>query len=111
MGFAEEPGIFYRDPRYGLRGIRTRLHGFWLRRTYPFAEFGRGVSVDFSCEIERSKSSEIRLGDGVYLAPGVWLDVAEDAADSGPTPKIVIGSGCAIGRRSSISARNRVTLE
>jgi acetyltransferase-like isoleucine patch superfamily enzyme len=111
MGLAEESGIFYRDPRYALRGIRNKLHGIWLRSTYPFAEFGRGVSVDSSCEIERSKSSEIRLGDGVYLAPDVWLDVAEGSTDSGPSPKIIIGSGCEIGRRCSISARNRITLE
>ncbi|MGA8273698.1 MAG: acyltransferase [Candidatus Sulfotelmatobacter sp.] len=112
MGFAEENGI-YRDPRYALRGIRNQLHGIWLRCTYSFAEFGCGVSVDSSCEIERSKSSEIRLGDGVYLAPEVWLDVADGAVESDPkaSPRIIIGSGCEIGRRSSISARNRITLE
>lgn len=89
--------------------IATKLNSIWLRHTYPFAEFGRGVSVHYSCEIGRSRSSEIRLGDGVYLAPGVWLDVAPGSP--GPEPKIVIGNGCAIGRRCTMLARNQIVLE
>src|SRR5580704_617018 len=92
-----------------MLGVGTKLHSIWLRCTYPFAEFGRGVSVHSSCDIRRSMSREIRLGDGVYLAPDVWIDVAADSP--GPEPKNVIGNGCAIGRRSTISARNRIVLE
>ncbi len=80
-----------------------------MRHTYPFAGFGRGVSVHYTCDIRRSKSPEIRLGDHVYLAPDVWIDAAADWPDR--QPRIVIGSGCAIGRRSTISARNQVILE
>jgi acetyltransferase-like isoleucine patch superfamily enzyme len=95
--------------------IATKLNSIWLRRTYPFAEFGRGVSVHYSCEIGRSQSPEIQLGDGVYLAPGVWLDVAPGSPGPGPEseaePKIVIGNGCAIGRRCTMLARNQIVLE
>jgi acetyltransferase-like isoleucine patch superfamily enzyme len=49
------------------------------------------------------------LGNNVYLAPGVWIDVAPGSPD--PEPKVILGSGCAIGRRSTISARNQVILE
>ena len=59
-----------------LLGLRAKLHSIWLRCTYPFAEFGQGVSVDSSCDIRRSVAPQIRLGDNVYLAPGVWIDVA-----------------------------------
>jgi acetyltransferase-like isoleucine patch superfamily enzyme len=89
--------------------IATKLNSIWLRHTYPFAEFGRGASVHYSCDIGRPQSSEICLGDDVYLAPGVWLDVTSGSA--GPEPKIVIGSGCSIGRRCTMLARNQIVLE
>jgi acetyltransferase-like isoleucine patch superfamily enzyme len=106
---AEENGLVSGNALSAILGIRAKLHSVWLQHTYPFAEFGRGVSVDASCDIRRSASPEIRLGDEVYLAPGVWIDVAPGSP--GPEPKIVIGSGCAIGRRSTISARNQIVLE
>jgi acetyltransferase-like isoleucine patch superfamily enzyme len=108
MNVAEENAVGG-DPLAAILGIRTRLNSVWLRCTYPFAEFGRGVSVHASCDIRRSVSPEIRLGDDVYLAPGVWLDVTTGSRH--PEPKIVIGNGCAIGRRSTLSARNRIVLE
>ncbi len=92
-----------------LLGIGTKLHGIWLRHTYPFAEFGNRVRVHSSCDIRRPAAPEIRLGDGVYLGPGVWIDVAPGSLDR--EPKVVLGKGCAIGRRSTISARNQVILE
>jgi acetyltransferase-like isoleucine patch superfamily enzyme len=98
-----------RDPLDFIASLRNRFHGLWMRRTYPFAEFGRDVRVDHSCDIQRSMSSSIKLGDGVYLAPKVWIDVATGSPGIGP--KVVIGDGCEIGRRSTISARNQVTLE
>jgi carbonic anhydrase/acetyltransferase-like protein (isoleucine patch superfamily) len=95
--------------------IATKLNSIWLKHTYPFAEFGRGASVHYSCEIGRSRSSEIRLGDGVYLAPGVWLDVISGTPESElepePEAKIVIGNGCSIGRRCTMLARNQIVLE
>lgn len=49
------------------------------------------------------------MGNDIYLAPGVWIDVP--SGSPGPEPKVVIGSGCAIGRRCTISARNQIVLE
>jgi acetyltransferase-like isoleucine patch superfamily enzyme len=49
------------------------------------------------------------LGEGVYLAPDVWLHILEYG---GPVrPKLVLGKGCSIGRRSTISAKNYIELE
>jgi acetyltransferase-like isoleucine patch superfamily enzyme len=49
------------------------------------------------------------LEDDVYLAPDVWLHVVEYW---GPVrAKLVLGRGCSIGRRSTISAKNYVELE
>ena len=88
---------------------RTWLHTSWIKKTYPFAKFGRGTSVHHSCEIQRSIARAISLGEDVYLAPDVWLNVTEGAW--GSRPKITIGNGCKIGRRSTISAKNRICLE
>jgi acetyltransferase-like isoleucine patch superfamily enzyme len=108
MSTGEENG--FGGSRLGaLLGIGTKLHGIWLRHTYPFAEFGDRVRVHSSCDIRRSAAPEIRVGDGVYLGPGVWIDVALGSTST--EPKVVLGRGCAIGRRSTISARNQVILE
>jgi acetyltransferase-like isoleucine patch superfamily enzyme len=85
------------------------LHTCWLKKTYPFVGFGRGVSIDSSCDILRSVAGYIQIGDGVFLARDVWLNALPSSVNTGP--KIILGSGCKIGRRSSISARNRITLE
>jgi acetyltransferase-like isoleucine patch superfamily enzyme len=51
----------------------------------------------------------ISIGDGVYLAQDVWLNIIPDSGDQGP--KITISKGCKIGRRSTISAKNSIFLE
>ena len=90
--------------------IRTKAHTGWLRRTYPFLEFGSGNTIDFRSEIRRSTASRISIGDDVYLAPDVWLNIAtNEKSSSGPA--IIVGSHCEIGRRNSISAKNRIELE
>jgi acetyltransferase-like isoleucine patch superfamily enzyme len=106
-------GLAENDPFDRISGLRSKLKSAWMQRAYPFAGFGKRVHIHHSCEISRSISPFVQLGDGVYLGPGVWLDVASDArTDSREAiPRIVIGSGCEIGRRSTISARNRVVLE
>lgn len=96
------------DPLRVLRSGATKLHTTWLKLSYPFARFGKDVSVDCSCEIFRGASPYIELADEVYLAPDVWLNVVFGADDF--ESKIVIGRGCRIGRRSTISARNRIEL-
>ena len=97
-----------RGARRSLLGAVTRLNTIWKRNSYRFAEFGEGVSVHYSCELYRKTASEIRIGNMVYLAPKVWIDVG--GAPSGQ-PKVTIGNGCAIGRRSTISACNQIVLE
>jgi acetyltransferase-like isoleucine patch superfamily enzyme len=96
------------DPHALLRRLTTKLHSTWLRAAYPFAAFGDRVSVHHSCDIARARSQSIALHDGVFLAPDVWLNIEESSHHE---PKIVLGSGCKIGRRSTISAKNRIELE
>lgn len=97
------------DPLTWPSRALTKLHTLRLRLTYPFHSFGKGVSIHHSCDLVRSRTRRISLGDFVYLAPHVWLNVV-DGAPAGD-PAIVIGHGCSIGRRSTISAQNSVLLE
>lgn len=77
--------------------------------SYRFHRFGRGVSIHYSCDLPKSIADRISLGDAVYIAPEVWLNVAEDSSSS--EPAIILGDGCKIGRRCMISAKNCICLE
>lgn len=89
--------------------LAAKVHTLWLKATYPFAAFGEKVSIPFSCQISRSMAPGISLGDNVTLSRDVWLNVAPGSENS--EAKIILGNGCEIGRRSTISARNRIVLE
>lgn len=97
------------DPLQFLPRALVRLHTEWLKRTYPFSFFGKRNSIHYSCEIGRHMARFISLQDNVYLAPDVWLNVVYDSSDK--EPKIILGSGCKIGRRSTISSKNHIHLE
>lgn len=101
--------IPHEDPLFFFSRACTWFHSRWLERTYHFAGFGVRVSIHYSCDIPRWSAPDIQLGDGVYLAPDVWLNIAPGS--TGPSPKITLGKGCRIGRRSTISAKNLVALE
>jgi acetyltransferase-like isoleucine patch superfamily enzyme len=97
------------DPLSLISRVATKLNSIWMQRTYAFAGFGKKVSIHYSCDLPRSISGYVSLGNNVYLAPHVWINVS-----SGPEngePKIVLGNGCNIGRRSMISAKNQIVLE
>lgn len=96
------------DPFRSVGRIVTKLNSWWLRTTYPFSGFGRDISIHYSCEIGRQTSRFIELQNDVYLAPGVWLNVVASPEDT--ERKIVLGKGCKIGRRSTISAKNHIEL-
>lgn len=69
---------------------------------------GRGASVHYSCDVKRSASPFISVGDGVTIAADVWLNVIPEKK---PAPKLILGAGCQIGRRATLSSRNRIVLE
>ena len=100
---------FDEDPVLLPGRMLTKAKTTWMRLTYPFREFGQGVSIHHSCDIAKSKASRISVGNGVYLAKDVWLNLVAETCD--PEPGIILGDGCQIGRRSVISAQNRIHLE
>jgi acetyltransferase-like isoleucine patch superfamily enzyme len=97
------------DPKHMLSRAATRLNSLWLRSNYPFAAFGSRVVVHHSCDIQRSMSKAISFGDDIILGPDVWLNIACDSGGGGA--KIVLGNGCLVGRRSTLSAKNCIVLE
>jgi acetyltransferase-like isoleucine patch superfamily enzyme len=97
------------DPLGVFPRIATRLNTAWLARTYPFAGFGKRISIHYSCEVSRDGSQYIELADEVYLASDVWLNVV--SGHESPGTKIILGQGCKIGRRSTISSRNYIELK
>lgn len=80
----------------------------WLKTTYPFARFGRNTSIHYSCDISQAAARYIDIGDEVYLAQDVWLNVVQSSDGSGP--RIMLRNGCKIGRRATISAKNLIEL-
>jgi acetyltransferase-like isoleucine patch superfamily enzyme len=96
------------DPLSRLGNFINILNTQWLRLTYPFAAFGAGAAIHRSADIGRSMSLDISIGDGVYIAESVWLNVAGGCGIT--SPKIVLGERCKIGRRSTISAANKIVL-
>ena len=109
-GFStDNGGVFAEDPLLSFSAILTKSRTIWMRMTYKFAKFGRGVSIHYSCDIKRSASNRIQIGDSVYIAPQTWLNIPEPAIDA--LPAIILENGCKIGRRCMISAKNRVHLE
>jgi acetyltransferase-like isoleucine patch superfamily enzyme len=99
----------YEDPLSWITRVRTKVHTLWLQVTYRFHYLGKGVSFHYRCEIGRRAAPAISVGDDVYLAPDVWLNVAENPGNT--EPAIVLGNGCKIGRRCVISAKNQIQLE
>jgi len=99
----------FRDPICLIDKCRTKLNTFWLKTTYPFSYFGENASIHHSCDIDRGVAQKISLGNHVYLAPDVWLNV--ECHDNDPEPVILLGDGSRVGRRSTISAKNSIVLE
>lgn len=97
------------DPVRLLRRIAAKLNTEWVRATYPFLSVGKRLSIAPSCDLRRQGASHISLGDDIYFAPDVWLNVVQDREAT--EPKLVVRSGCRIGRRCTISVKNYIELE
>lgn len=100
--------VRFEDPKTIVSRILTRMNTFWLRTTYPFAEFGDRTRIHFTCEMSRRQAPFVAFGDDVWLAPEVWINIVIENHE--PRPKVKLGNGCKIGRRSMISARNQIIL-
>ena len=96
------------DPLAGFARLATKLHSLWLAYTYPFPSVGKDVSVHYSCELQRSRAKYIRLGNDVGSGREVWMNIPNVSICE--SPAIVLEDGCRIGRRSVISAKNKIHI-
>jgi acetyltransferase-like isoleucine patch superfamily enzyme len=97
------------DPLMWVSRFLTKANSIWLKSTYAFDGFGQGVSIHYSCDIQRHYSHKIRIEDSVLLDREVWLNVPITSAK--PEPALIIGKGSNIGRRSVISAVNQICIQ
>jgi acetyltransferase-like isoleucine patch superfamily enzyme len=97
------------DPLMWVSRFLIKANSIWLQRTYGFEGFGKGVSIHYSCDIQRCYSHKIRIEDFVLLDREVWLNVPIAFERSEPT--LIIGKGSNIGRRSVISAANQICIQ
>jgi len=97
------------DPLALWSRFKVKLKTVWLRSTYPFAAFGDRVSIHPSCDIYRRAAPLVSIGSSVFIGPDVWLNLVD--IKNATAPKLVLSDGCKLGRRSTISARNRIVLE
>jgi acetyltransferase-like isoleucine patch superfamily enzyme len=97
------------DPLSWISRIINKLHVTWLRWTYPFIAVGKDFRVEPSCDLKRSISPFIKIGDAVWLDKDVWVNIPIAPSDSEPV--ILFDDGVKVGRRCVISAKNRIHLE
>jgi abequosyltransferase len=96
------------DPLSLFGAALTKLRTLWMQWTFPFAGFGEGVSIHYSCDIRRSAASRMQIGNSVYIAQDTWLNIPEPGVDA--PSAMIIENGCKIGRRCMISAKNSVRV-
>jgi len=97
------------DPLLLFPKVLTKLFSIWVSLTYPFASKGRNLSLHFTSDVDRQRSTRISLGNSVSLRKDSWLNVATE--DPTGEPVIVIDDNCTIGNGSIISAKNEIHLE
>ena len=102
-----KPRAHFEDPLGLFPWGLSKLYTLWLRATYPFASMGRGLSVHYTFQVNRSMARRIKLGNSVIMGKDVWLNVVSDTDEV----TIVIDDNCCIAARSWISAKNHIHLE
>lgn len=102
--------IGFEDPLKQVPRVLTKLYSMWVGATYPFAAKGRKLSIHYTCDVRNP--ALIKVGNDVIIQKDVWLHAwpATDNTDE-IEPTLIIGDGCLIGRRSHITARNRIQIE
>ena len=99
----------FEDPLSLIPRIVSKLHSLWLAWTYPFASVGRKFSIHHSCELKRSISNHIKIGNSVLLTRDVWLNIPYLANRTEPV--LIFDDNVQIGRRCQISGKNRIHFE
>jgi acetyltransferase-like isoleucine patch superfamily enzyme len=97
------------DPFSLVPYIWNKLHTLWLASTYPFISVGDRVWFHYSCDLNRSVASHMKIGNRVRIHRDTWINIPEPPQTDEPT--IILENGCGIGRGVQISAKNQIHFE
>jgi abequosyltransferase len=95
-------------PLTGCSRIVSGLNTLWLSRTYPFAAFGKGTWIHYSCDLARQHAPFIAIGDDVMIGRDSWINIPLPVESQEPC--IVVESNCSLGRGCVISAKNQIRI-
>ena len=94
-------------PIWFVTRIINKLHSLYLSVVFPFASFGKRVSIHYTCNIRNPRL--IKLGHRVVVSQLSWLHGVLGGNQDGPT--LIIDDDCMIGRSCQIAAKNSIHLE
>ncbi len=94
------------DPVAQFSRAANKFHSLRLAWTYPFAAFGRKVSIHRSCHLPRPISKYVSIGDSVIIGRNVLIDVI--ALPDNDEPVIILEEGCKLMPGVVILAKNRI---
>jgi acetyltransferase-like isoleucine patch superfamily enzyme len=98
----------WNDPLRIIPRALTKLNSMWIAATYPFAVKGRKLSAHYTCDIRNPQLIEAQ--NDIIIQKDVWLHAWPSEQDS-LVPTLQVGNECLIGRRSHISAKNKIAIE
>jgi acetyltransferase-like isoleucine patch superfamily enzyme len=82
----------------------------WVSLTYPFASRGHGLSIHYTCRLNRAIASRIKLGNSVSIKQDTLVNVVGPLAQNGE-PAVVFDENVIIGARCLICAKNCIHIE
>jgi acetyltransferase-like isoleucine patch superfamily enzyme len=104
--------IEFHDPLNFFPRALTKLYSMWVSMTYKFISLGKKVSLHHTCDVKNPHLMEI--GNSVIVHKDVWLHAwrGENSSVRGDKEAVLtIGDGVLVGRRSHVTARNRIRIE
>ena len=109
----QDPGLIggprqgaWPDPLIWFSRAAAKLRTMWMARTYPFASFGENVWFHPGCHVKRSAARHMYMGDRVFLARGVRIEVCP--IPGAEPPVLILEEGVGVQRRCVLSVRNRI---
>jgi len=106
--FEASATLIKEDPLFLIPRLGGKARTFWMAATYPFAGFGKGTWAHYSCHVSRSDARYIQIGADVGLQRDVRLEAYP--WDGISSPILIVEDGCALQRRTVISARNQIHI-
>jgi acetyltransferase-like isoleucine patch superfamily enzyme len=98
------------DPLRLISRSLTKLYSLWVNLTYPFAGKGHNLSIHQTCDLRKSRSHRIKLGNSVQIRKDAIVNVVAPPEQNGE-PIIVLDDNTLIGPRCMVTAKDCVHIE